>query len=59
MIFHYVMDRKSIPSTAVDTVYLIYDNWDDYSFRTMFGVTVFDEEGKNHNLPRFKIGFVG
>lgn len=59
MIFHFVMDRQSVPSKAVDAVYLIYDDWDDYSFSTTFGVTVFDENGKNHDLPRCHIGFVG
>lgn len=59
MIFHFVMDRKKIPATAVNTVYLIYDSWDDYGFRTMFGVTAFDENGAQHELPRFNIGFVG
>lgn len=59
MIFYFVMDRQSVPSKAVDAVYLIYDNWDDYSFRTTFGVAVFDENGENHNLPRVNIAFVG
>lgn len=59
MIFHFVMDQRKVPAEAVNTVYLIYDNWDDYGFRTTFGITVFDENGTKHDLPRFNIGFVG
>ena len=59
MIFHFVMDRRNVPAKAVETVYLIYDSWDDYGFRTTFGVIVFDEDGARHDLPRFNIGFVG
>jgi hypothetical protein len=59
MIFHFLMSKSTMPSTATNTVYLIYDNWDDYSFRTTFGVTAFDADGQAHDLPRFKIGFVG
>ena len=59
MIFHFVMQSELIPSTASNTVYLVYDNWDDYGFRTTFGVHAFDEVGKKHELPRLKIGFIG
>lgn len=59
MIIHFVMNRSQVPLKAVDAVYLIHDSWDDYGFRTMFGVTVFDEKGSQHDLPRFKIGFTG
>lgn len=59
MIFEFVKNRTNVPLKASNAVYLIYDSWNDYSFGTMFGVTVFDENGKNHDLPRFKIGFVG
>jgi hypothetical protein len=59
MIIKFLMNRNMVPSKAVDAVYLIYDNWDDYGFRTTFGVTVFDENGSQHDLPRFNIGFAG
>lgn len=59
MIFYFVMHRSKVPDSAVNAVYLIYDNWDDYGFRTTFGVTVFDENGLQHDLPRFNIGFRG
>jgi predicted ATPase len=59
MIFYFVTDKSKVPARTVDAVYLIYDNWDDYGFRTKFGVTVFDENGKQHDLPRLNIGFAG
>lgn len=59
MIFRYVATMSEVPSTAVNAVYLIYDSWDDYGFRTTFGLSVFDEKGTKHELPRFKIGFIG
>lgn len=59
MIIHFVMNRSKVPSKAVDAVYLIYDNWDDFGFRTTFGLIVFDEKGSRHDLPRFNIGFAG
>lgn len=59
MIFHYVRSKSAVPSTASNAVYLIFDDWNDYGFETMFGVSVFDENGKMHALHRFKIGFFG
>lgn len=35
------------------------DNWDDYSFKTMFSLTVFDETGKKVECGSVKIGFKG
>ena len=32
------------PATAIDTAYLSVDNWNDYSFVTMFYLTVFDPD---------------
>ncbi|WP_082621588.1 AAA family ATPase [Bordetella sp. N] len=42
-----------------NTVYLKIDNWNDFSFVTMFEVYVYDENGRGHSLPNIKIGFVG
>lgn len=53
------MRRSAVPYSDVDAVYLIYDNWDDYGFRTTFGIIAFDENGARHDLPRFNIGFFG
>ena len=35
------------------------DNWDDYSFKTMFSLTVFDENGTKVECGSVKIGFKG
>ena len=35
------------------------DNWDDYSFKTTFSLTVFDETGKKVECGSVKIGFKG
>lgn len=59
MIFHFVTQKSTVPSRAENAVFLIYDNWDDYGYQTTFGLSVFDEAGTRHELPRFKIGFVG
>lgn len=59
MKFQFVMSRGIIPGRAVDTVYLIYDTWDDFGFRTTFSVRAFDGNGVAHELPRINIGYVG
>ena len=35
------------------------DNWDDFSFKTMFSLSVYDENGKHVNCGSVKIGFRG
>ncbi|MBT1827777.1 MULTISPECIES: AAA family ATPase [Enterobacter] len=40
-------------------MYLIDDNWDDFSFRTTFKSVVYDEENKRHDLGILKIGCIG
>jgi len=39
--------------------FLEVDNWDDFGFKTLFYLTVFDEEGKSHEIGSVKIGFIG
>lgn len=40
-------------------VYLVKDNWNDYSFVTAFNVILYDEFRKKHDLGVIRIGFVG
>ena len=40
-----------------NTVFLIIDNWDDFSFKTTFALVVFDEEGNRKDIGIVKIGF--
>jgi len=40
--------------------YLVADNWDDwFHFRTMFSLTVIDEDGESHQIGSVKIGQFG
>ena len=39
--------------------YLQPDNWDDYGHKTLFSLTVFDEQGNKHTIGNIKIGFIG
>ncbi|VVP85004.1 hypothetical protein PS918_02687 [Pseudomonas fluorescens] len=47
------------PSEGRNIAYLGVDNWNDYSYVTMFYVTLCDENGARHDLGNVKIGFVG
>jgi len=46
-------------TTDKSLVYLRIDNWNDFGFRTYFHMTVFDENGVEHEIGGIKIGFVG
>lgn len=57
--FKLLTSGQPIPSLGENEIYLRVDNWNDYSFRTLFGVVVFDEHGRRHDLGQVKIGFFG
>lgn len=60
MIQFFVIPRgNSIPSAGSNVAYLYVDHWNDYSFVTMFHVTLFDENAAKHELGSVKIGFRG
>ena len=59
MQFHVISRNSAVPSEGINTVYLVVDHWNDYSFVTMFQVYVFDENGKQNQLNNIKIGFAG
>ncbi|WP_206167786.1 AAA family ATPase [Variovorax boronicumulans] len=42
-----------------NTAILRLDNWDDYSFKTLFSLLLVDENGVQHDLGNLKIGFAG
>ncbi|MBM4890243.1 AAA family ATPase [Vibrio parahaemolyticus] len=48
-----------VPSSGVSTASLHIDLWNDFSFVTMFYLSVFDEKGELHELGNIKIGFQG
>lgn len=52
--------RGYLPShNAQNTGYLKPNNWDDYTHKTLFSLTVFDEQGNVQTIGNIKIGFVG
>ncbi len=55
-----ITDRFGKPSpNDRDVIYLTWDNWDDFSFRTLFGMFYVDESSQNHEIGAVKIGFFG
>ena len=48
-----------VPSVGNKTIYLTMDNWNDYSFVTMFHISLHDEGGAFHDVGDIKIGFKG
>lgn len=54
-----VINGKEHVSSGVNLGILHVDNWNDYSFITMFYLTVFDENGVKHEIGNVKIGFKG
>lgn len=51
--------EKQHPTAGFNTVYLHIDNWNDYSFVTMFYLSLHDEKGILHDIGSVKIGFKG
>jgi len=47
------------PDQARNTGYLSPNNWDDYGYKTLFNLTIFDEQGNEQTIGNIKIGFVG
>lgn len=50
---HWVTDK------VVRTAYLKIDHWNDYSFVTMFHLSLHDDKGELHDIGNVKIGFKG
>jgi predicted ATPase len=44
---------------AKSTVYLTWDNWNDFSFCTLFGIMYADSNSDVHDIGSIKIGFFG
>lgn len=51
--------KQKIPSSGINTAYLEVDLWNDFSFVTMFYLSLHDEKGVLHNIGSIKIGFKG
>lgn len=59
MKFRIIKRGGSPPSSGIDFAYLTIDNWNDYSFVTLFHLDCHDEGGNFHSIGAVKIGFVG
>lgn len=61
MPFRFVKYSRSdyLPQNATHLVCLKEDNWDDFGFKTIFTVVVYDEAGHTHDLGNVKIGYKG
>jgi ABC-type transport system involved in cytochrome c biogenesis ATPase subunit len=57
--FVQVVERWKKPSEGRCLGVLLYDNWNDYAYRTTFSLTVFDESGKEHEIGGVKIASAG
>lgn len=55
-----VIDKNGyVPTVESNKVFLREDNWNDYSFVTMFYMSIFDEHGVRFDIGNVKIGFKG
>lgn len=61
MPFRFIKYSRSdcLPQNATHLVCLKEDNWDDFGFKTIFTVVVYDETGHTHDLGNVKIGYKG
>ena len=59
MEFRVLSNSTWVPEAGKDTVYLKIDRWNDYSFVTMFRMSLHDEDGQLHDIGEIKIGFKG
>lgn len=55
----YIQKAEEILQPLSNSAYLLIDNWDDFSFKTSFYLTVVDENRKEHEIGSVKIGFQG
>ena len=59
MNFLIIPRSDQIPDKGIRTVYLKIDFWNDFSFVTMFYLSLHDDKGQVHDIGNVKIGFRG
>lgn len=59
MEFQVLSRGTRVPANGCCTVHLAIDNWNDYSFVTLFYMSVHDEQGVKHDVGEMKIAFRG
>ena len=58
LFFEKIARGRSNPSQSRNRAYLRVDNWDDYSYKSLFYLSVFDEHGVEHDIGSVKIGYI-
>lgn len=59
MDFVVIPSNSQPPKEGVNKAYLHIDNWNDFSFTTMFHLTLHDEKGRLYDIGNVKIAFRG
>lgn len=53
-----ILDSKTaFPILGTNTIFLRESNWDDFGYKTIFEVLVYDENSGSHHLGTVKIGY--
>lgn len=58
MSLHIVFTQPQNSAYARNLVVLHTDNWDDYSYKTLFSARLYDSQGNQYDLGSVKIGYV-
>lgn len=57
--FKTIGKNEWIPDKGRSIAFLKDDFWDDYNYKTLFELVVFDKAGVRHDIGGVKIGFIG
>ncbi|SFO86683.1 AAA family ATPase [Hydrogenimonas thermophila] len=57
--FFVIPNNTCFPETGKSQVYLRIDNWNDYSYKTLYEIVLFDEKGNKRELGYVKIANFG
>lgn len=57
--FKHLSRDEWLPEEGKLVAYLKDDNWDDYTFKTLYQLIIFDENGTKHDIGHIKIGYFG
>lgn len=57
MIKFIIAKNYQIPTVGENVAYLELQNWDDFGFKTLFSLTLFDKNGKRFNIGDVKIAY--
>jgi predicted ATPase len=59
MLFNVLKCNQRPPANAQATAFLVIDNWDDFTFKTLYYLIYVDKNGEKHNIGNVKIGQFG